>query len=77
MTEVEQFAERFNRCSGIQHHARLAAMWCRTRSRCTQVSWCTETQAAPASENAGMNSSGFSFGIRRAVQDSEIFTKSS
>src|SRR6202166_1124284 len=34
------------------------SMRCRVRSRCTQASWCTEIQVAPASAKAGINSSG-------------------
>ena len=33
---------------------------CKVRFRCTQASWCTEIQSAPASAKAGMKSSGFS-----------------
>src|SRR5229473_8628497 len=33
---------------------------CSVRSRWRQASWCTEIQSAPASANAGINSSGFS-----------------
>src|SRR6202162_438566 len=36
------------------------SMRCRVRSRCTQASWCTEIQVAPASAKAGISSSGFS-----------------
>src|ERR1700732_367159 len=36
------------------------SMRCNVRSRCTQASWCTEIQVAPASAKAGINSSGLS-----------------
>src|SRR5713226_691676 len=36
------------------------AIRCSVRFRCTQASWCTEIQLAPASANAPMKSSGFS-----------------
>src|ERR1700692_2059112 len=36
------------------------AIKCSVRFRCTQASWCTEIQLAPASANAPIKSSGFS-----------------
>src|SRR5229473_7736622 len=36
------------------------AIRCKVRFRCTQASWCTEIQLAPASAKAAMKSSGFS-----------------
>src|SRR5580698_2923033 len=36
------------------------AIKCSVRSRCMQTSWWTDIQVAPASANAGINSSGFS-----------------
>src|SRR6266481_5565628 len=36
------------------------AIRCSVRFRCTQASWCTEIQLAPASAKAAMKSSGFS-----------------